>query len=185
MIHSELTILLSEQDNKTLTEYIVEHGYYNVQSIYDLINRNGLHGDDYTVFSDVDLIISIDLHTDTDIFIIEKAIYTRDQLIEQYKLNEFGIKPELLFINQKIEVIDDDYFIYDNENNNTDNNNVNNKQIYNTKIYIGKESWKDFVISFRFMRSISFLSKMNLAINNNDAEKNKESNYIDKLIHKF
>lgn len=180
MINSELVSLLSIDDKNELHRFIEQDGYYSISDINTMISKNSLSLNDVNTI-DVDMIISIDLHTNDKTFMIDNEIYTRDQIISHYKLNEFKIEPEMLFEQQKIEVIGDDYHLYDN------NTPKNNTIIYNTKIYIGREKWKDFMISFRFMRSMSFISKMQLSITNEnkDVEKNKESYIVENLLKHF
>jgi hypothetical protein len=128
---------------------------------------------------DVDLIIMIDLRTNYKTFIIDHDILSREHVIEKYNLKKFKLEPEHLFNQQKIEVIDNDYFIFDEESETR-----HPQKLYNTKIYLGKEKWKDFMITFRFMRSLSFISETRLAIAdiNKYSEKNKDSEYIDKVL---
>ncbi len=174
MICSELVVLLSEDDKKILTEKISNNGYDTIDELIKHLQISLNQDMDFTLI-DVDTICSFDLCTNYKIFITENEIMTREEIIEKYNLTKFKLEPELLFNHQKIEVIDNDYFIFDKESETRDSN-----SLYNTKIYIGKERWKDFMITFRFMRSLLFISENRLAIT--DTEKNKNNEYIDKVI---
>jgi hypothetical protein len=146
-----LTQLLSNEDICVL-EKELQSGYYDTNKLTKYIVDN-CKLDDYTLI-DVDTIIIFDLHTNESIFVTENEIYTKKELIDKFNINMFEIEPEILFELQYIEVIGADYFI-------------SNKGLP-TKIYIGKEAWKDFVVSFRFMRSMSFISKNKKMIKSND-----------------
>lgn len=166
MNNSELIELLSEEDSNILLHDINENGYYTPQKIITYINNNHKNNDYTTI--DVDLIISIDLYTDYKIFITENDVYTKDQVMEKFKLSSFGLNsPEILFNNQQIEVSGSDYFVFDQELNDKKPN-----KLLNTKIYIGKEKWKDFMIAFRFLRSMTFISD-NIKTIQNDSSSNK------------
>ena len=187
-MNSELLFLLSDDDKKTLSEHIATNGYDSLKNLLDIIHKNSMI-EDYTLL-DVDILITFDLRTNYKIFITENEIMTRDMIIEKYKLSRFKLEPEQLFNHQKIKVCDTDYIIFDEECEESGllNNNTN---LYNTKVYIGKEKWKDFMITFRFMRSLTFISETRLAITesekndtliNKESIKNKESEYIDKVL---
>lgn len=179
MIDSELIDLISEDDSKELTSYIAEKGY---DSPSDLMKYSENRYNDYTLI-DVDLVILFDLKTNYKVFITDGEIYNREQLIEKFNLVKFKFEPEQLFNHQKIEVSGNDYFLYDDENN---NKKVPTK-LYNTKIYIGKERWKDFILTFKLMRSLSFIMTNNLLLTDlNKNNENKENDYIvDKVLNKL
>lgn len=166
---SDLIILLSKEDQDTLAQHINEYGYDTIKTLNDYMHKSINPDNDFTLI-DVDTLITFDLRINYKIFITETEIFTREQIIEKFNLNSFKIEPELLFDHQKIEVIGDDYFMVEG----------NAEHLYNTKVYIGKDKWKDFMITFRFMRSLSFISESRLTITN--SEKNKESEYIDKVL---
>ena len=174
--------LLSESDKNILLEHIEQHGYDTINDLTNTILKNINQDNDYTLI-DTDLVIMFDLRTNYKVFITEYDIYTREQVIEKYNLTKFKLEPEQIFNNQKIEVINDDYFIFDEEIEQR-----KPQKIYNTKIYIGKEKWKDFIITFRFMRSMSFILENRLTITDSDknkeSEKNKETEYIDKVLER-
>lgn len=175
MIDSELICLLSIEDQNNLKSDIDKYGYDDIKTLRSHLQKN-LNSNDYTLI-DADLIITFDLHTNYSIFITENEIFNKEEVIKKFNLSAFNIEPEQLFNNQKIEVIDSDYFIFDSECENR-----NPQKLYNTKIYIGKEKWKDFMISFRFMRSLSFISKSRLSIADSKEEKIKENEYINNIL---
>jgi hypothetical protein len=172
---SELLELLSNDDRQYILKDIQENGYSSINDIYAMVQKNAVLTD-FTLL-DADLIVMIDLKINYPLFITESQLLTRGRLIEQYNLEKFKIEPEQLFNIQCIEVIDNDYFIFDKE---TDERHP--AKLYNTKIYIGKEKWKDFMVAFRFMRSMSFMTEMRLAITESASEKNKEKNKESKYI---
>jgi len=178
-MNSELFIYLSEEDKKFLLNDIEENGYSKPSDLINMIRKNLNQDMDFTIV-DADLIFIFDLRSNYKIFITKDEIMTREEVINKYNLTSFNLEPEQLFNNQKIEVIDNDFFIFDEENENENENKNNLKKLHNTKIYIGKNRWEDFIITFRFMRSLKFISSARIAITN--SEKNKDSNYIDKII---
>lgn len=181
MIDSELVILLSDSDKTELLNSIEKDGYYAIKDIIKSIQLNA-NNQDFTLM-DIDMIIIFDLHINYNMYVDEHNIYTRDQVIEKYNLDSFRLSPEQLFNHQQVEIIDSDYYIFDEECENRQP-----QKLYNTKIYIGKEKWKDFMITYRFMKSMMFISESRLAITNSEqnkeSEKNKESKYIDKILER-
>jgi hypothetical protein len=181
MIDSELIILLSQSDLDNLTKEISDNGYATINDLRQIMQTNLPHDLDFTA-ADVDIICLFDLRTNYKVFITEHEIMTREELIEKYNLNKFKLEPEQLFNLQKIDINEYDYNIFDEE---CEKDKKTNK-LYSTKIYIGKEKWKDFIIMFRFMRSLSFISETKLTITdsekNKDFEKNKDSEYIGKIF---
>jgi hypothetical protein len=178
MIVSELLPLLEKEDIKTLTQHITDNGYDTPNDLEQLMQKHNIHSTDsnYTLI-DVDLIIMFDLRTNYKIFITENEILSKDQLIDKYDFGLLKIEPESIFNNQQIEIVNSDYFIFDKENNKKPVG-----TLYNTKIYIGKEKWKDFMVTFRFIRSMKLLSNIRSTITNKENEEKKEINYIDKII---
>lgn len=177
-IDSELVSLLSDADKEILTKNINENGYDDISTLLSNMKINNLEND-FTLI-DPDILITMDLRTNYKIFITENEILKRNEVIDKYNLKQFRLEPEQLFNIQKIEVINNDYFIFDEESETR-----KPLTLYSTKIYIGKEKWKDFMITFRYMRSLSFIAKARLSIDynkNNESEKNKESEYIDKIL---
>jgi len=173
MIKSELIALLSETDKTVLIETLTKNGYDTVKNLTSVIRNNSCPDIDYTSI-DADLIITFDLHTDDKVFITETEIFTRDDIINKFNLSAFGLEPESIFNKQKIGVIDSDYYIIDEEDN------TKAEKVYDTKIYIGKEKWKDFMIAFRFTRSLRFISSVQTLTD----EKPKMIDFIDKLLTK-
>jgi hypothetical protein len=165
MICSDLVGLLSDEDKLVLLNDIKKSGYYTIQDIIRYICHNHTH-DDFTSI-DADLVISIDLHTNYKVFITEHDIYTREQIMDKYNVASVGLTdPEILFNPQQIEVIDSDYFIFDQETTTR-----TPQKLLSTKVYIGKEKWKDYMVAFRFMRSMAFISNnKNLIKVNNSGE---------------
>lgn len=187
MVESELIFLLSEDDKNQLSKKLKEDGYDTPDQLRNQLLKNIQSNLEFTSI-DVDIICMFDLQINYKIFITSDEILTREEVIKKYNLEKFKIEPEQLFNQQSIEVIDGDYFIFDKEC----ENRVPQK-IYNTKVYIGKEKWKDFMITFRFMRSLSFISDIKLSIENTNeknknskenknSEENKDIRYIGKLI---
>lgn len=180
MINSELDFLLSSEDKEVLSKDIEENGYYQITDLRKQLMTHLHEGHEFSLI-DVDLIIMFDLRTNYKIFITDDEVLTKEQLVSKYELNRFKIDPELLFNNQYIEVINNDYYVFDEDN----ESRKKHDNIYKTKIYVGKEKWKDFLITFRLMRSLSFITEARFCIKdkteNKDCEK-KELNYIDKVL---
>ena len=175
---SELIKLLSNEDKKILQTDLNKNGYDTIECVRTSILSNNHKNNDLT-YIDADSLISIDLRINYPIFITEEDVFTRDEIIEKFNINAFGIEPEQIFNQQFIEVIDSDYTIYDPEVKKS----KTNDNIYTSQIYIGKERWKDFVIMYRFRRSLSFVKEIRKTIkNNNDNSKNNDDEYISTLF---
>jgi hypothetical protein len=150
---SELFSILSDEEKNIIIKEIEENGHHTIKTIKDLLIINQKEHD-YRLL-DADLIALIDIKLEAPIFITENEIYFKEELIEKYKLNKFKVLAESLFEQQKIELIGDDIVIH------LEDDNKNNNKIYNTNIYIGKEKWDEFLIMFKFMKSLSFVSETN------------------------
>lgn len=160
MSTSELITLLSEEEKKFINDEILNNSFHTVESIKNVYAKNQ-KDDNYTTL-DVDLLILIDLKLNMPIFITNDNIYTAEDMISIFKLDKFKIQPESLFNKQRVEMIGDDYFIKDQE----DTINASSV-IYNTRVYIGKEKWNEFLIVYKFMKSITFIQENRPAIENN------------------
>ncbi len=174
---SELVSLLSDEDISVLNTDLNTNGYDPIEKIRSSILTNNHKYTDLTCI-DVDLLIAIDLRIDYPIFITEDDVFIRDEIIDKFNFCDFGIEPEQIFNRQCIEVIDNDYTIYDPEIRKSKSD-----RIYNTQIYIGKERWKDYIVMYRFRRSLNLVNEIKKTIkNNNDESKNKDNEYITKLF---
>jgi hypothetical protein len=154
--HSDLINLLSDVDKHTVVNTIKRDGYDSIDKTRKRLQSDN-NNNDLTMI-DVDSLIYTDLFIDYKLYITETDIFTRDEIIQKYNLVQYNIEPEDIFNIQKIIVIDNDYYIFDEETELIKND---NQVIYNTKIYIGKEKWKDFIIMFRFSRSMNLIKIIN------------------------
>jgi hypothetical protein len=165
-MHSELYALLSETDKQNVDEYIEKNGYNDINKVKDIIKSNHVICNNYT-FLDIDDIITIDLYINYPIFVTETEVYTKEELVDRYNFHLFEIEPEFVFDQQIIQVVNNDYRLYNDGDDKTE------LTLYYSKIYIGKEKWDDFMILLKFHRSLKYIETTKKLI-----EDKKKSNDI-------
>lgn len=165
---SELGVLLSDEDRKIVEDSIKNNGYYTIETIKDQILKVNNIYSDYTHI-DVDLIITIDLYINYPIFLTESGIYTKDTMMNTYYMKDFDTTPEVIFNRLYVIVVNDEYFLYDPEEEKKEVD-----KIYPTQIYIGKERWKDYMAIYRLRNALKFLPKSSLKLIDNNEKENQK-----------
>lgn len=170
---SELHSILTEEEKKLINDDIEKNGYLTVQNIIELYTKNQKEND-YTLI-DADLITVIDLRISDPIFITKDNIYKSDELISKYKLNNFKLSPESLFEKQVLELIENDLYIKKDSKGYVDEKKSTNRE-FNTRVYIAKEKWDEFLVMYKFMKSITFIQENRMSIEDNSENNNTIEN---------
>ena len=121
---------------------------------------------------DPDIIAMIDIKINYKIFIVDDHIYTREELYDIFPFHNFNVQPETIFVQQELGVFATDgadhlYVARDVGDTSIEFIPVEDiglpiprrpLRIVKTKVYIGRESWKDFLILRRMFRGVSHIA---------------------------
>lgn len=167
-------------DEKTLAEVdrcILTEGYLSIEEVRELLSlscADGRSGDEPACI-DPELLFTIDLRTNYDIYVVEDEVYTLAGLAERFPLLE-GHDPRGLFSRQEVgafrvdEPGDYEYAARDAEDPDefllvsdqirgamgADTSSARRpERVALTKIYIGRERWSDFMFARKMARVVS------------------------------
>jgi hypothetical protein len=174
--------LLDKLELAQLDQEIAKNGYLTIEQVRSLVQQNTakyeIVGEKQTLVVDPEIILSIDTHTNYNVFISNDDVLTRENLLAQYPFEEMGNTPESVFEQQEIgtftskgghivelvtrdvgstaEILTTAELVSRSVHteNYTHNKVKKPNQIIQTHVYIGKENWEDFTSMAKLARGV-------------------------------